>query len=97
MGRRQKELPGVERPTDVDIDEVADPYLDVMRKRMDLQKKERSLREQLIERMKQKKLKSYDHVDGDATTRIELVTDKTSKLKTKLIDPSVSEDEDDDE
>lgn len=59
MARRQTQIPGTERPTIPEIEEVAKPLCEARYQRMELQKTEKALADQLRERMKTHKTKLY--------------------------------------
>lgn len=63
--RRQAEIPGTERDTVPELDELASPYCETMYERLTLQSAEKDLRVQLLERMKALKHKTYTYVDGE--------------------------------
>jgi hypothetical protein len=101
MARRAKQtqIPGTERPTVPELDEIAGPYVERLYERMELQRDEKSLKLQLLERMKQLKRKVYTFHDGE--DEYEFQVESSAKLKTKrkklgADEPSVEVPDDDD-
>jgi hypothetical protein len=83
MARRgkQTQIPGTERPTVPELDEIAGPYVERLYERMEMQRDEKALKLQLLERMKQLKHKAYTFHDGE--DEYEFSVESSSKLKTK--------------
>ena len=64
MGRKQRELPGMET-TDPELEEIAAPFARARYERMALEKTERELHEQLLVRMRAKNVARYVVFDED--------------------------------
>lgn len=70
--RAQLEIAGAERPVHPELDEIALPLAQTRYERMDLQKQENDLADQLVERMKQLKVKAYSLYDGETEYHFKL-------------------------
>lgn len=81
MAKRQREIPGIERETIPELEEIAEPYVQELYAALDAQKNAKDLRSQLIERMKQLKVKAYTHTDGEFEYQFQV--EQNAKLKTK--------------
>lgn len=99
MARRQREIPGIERPTIPELDEVCAPYTAARSERMELQKQERELKKQIDERMKALKVRAYVfYNDDDEGYNVTRERGKVKVTVTKLKpdeDVSAGEGEDD--
>lgn len=78
---RQTQIPGTERETVPELEEIAEPYVQELYTALDAQAAAKDLRAQLLERMRQMKLKNYVHSDGEYDYEFE--AESTTKLKTK--------------
>lgn len=99
MAKRQTQIPGTERPTIPELDELCAPYAEALYQRMELQKGERDLKKQINERMKQLKVKTYVFYDDD-DNGYEVVRERGDhKVKFRKLKPDddASPDSDDDE
>lgn len=83
MAKRQAEIPGTERPSIPELDELAAPYTEALYERMRLQGEEKALKAQLIQRMAEMKpkVKEYTYQDGEYAYTFGV--DQTAKLKCK--------------
>ena len=64
MGKRQKEIPGTERPGyDEEIAKLAEKYIEARDARMELTKKEVDTKTDLLAAMKERKLEKYEDDD----------------------------------
>ena len=79
MAKKQKELPGIEKPVIKEIEDAADEYVEVRDKRMSLTEREVEKRAALIGVMRAHKVKSYKY-DGRLITLKE-----TDKVKVKTL------------
>ena len=79
MAKKQKELPGMEKPSIEDVERAADEYVDARDKRMALTKQEVETRDALIAAMRAHKIKSYEY-DGRLVT-----LEATAKIKVKSV------------
>lgn len=80
--QKQMEIPGAERETNAEIDELAGPYTAALYERQRLQLEENQLREQLGERMRALGVPKYRYVD-DNGERFMLTADNVFKLRCK--------------
>lgn len=81
--RKQLEIPGAERETIAEIDELAGPYIETQHKRQDLQDQENQLREQLSARMESLGVDKYTYDDGE--DRFLVTRDSVVKLRFKRV------------
>ena len=69
MARKQKEIPGTERPSVPEIDEAAEAYRDVRDERMETQKVEADRKATLLQTVKQHGDKLVPNADGEKVYR----------------------------
>lgn len=81
MAKRQREIPGTERSTIPELEEIVEPYVVELYNALEAQQAAKALRSQLIERMRQLKVKTYTHVDGEYEYSFNV--EQIGKLKTK--------------
>lgn len=86
--RRQQEVPGTEKPTDKELDEIAVPLMHMLHERGTMDDKIKDMRAQLFARCKEKQVVSYKVEDGPLEMTI--APTSTERLSVKL---KVSEDD----
>lgn len=82
MAKRQTQIPGTERPAVPELDSLCEPYAAALYERMELQRSEKDLKKQILERMKQLKRSSYTFFD-DEDNEYEFEIESTKKLKVR--------------
>lgn len=91
--RKQKELPGVENPNSIkELDDAAEAYNDLMRKRVKLSAKEKVAKDVLTAAMKKHNLLSYTDTTAVPPISVQLSAGK-DKVKVELLDDVADEDE----
>jgi hypothetical protein len=70
--KKQQEIPGTERQTVDELDEIIGPYVQALYERQRLQQKELELKAQLDERMVQCRKKQYVYFDGEFKFTVKL-------------------------
>lgn len=86
---KQQQIPGTEAPVIAEVNEIAETYCDVLYERMELQKREDTIRADLIEKMKKHGLETCE-VDG---YEVRMTTSPASeKIKVKTLQADGDED-----
>lgn len=94
MARKQKELPGVENPSSIkEIDDAAEAYNEVMKKRVALSAKEKAAKETLVTAMKKHSLVSYTDTTAVPPINISLSVGKDSVKLTQVEGDEADEEE----
>jgi len=81
-GKRQLEIPGAERPVNKELEKLVAPFVSARYERQELQKEEIRLHAEVLSYMRDNKISSYVHRDGDVMYHLEVVaSDERVKVK----------------
>jgi len=85
MAKKQQEIPGTQRDTVAELDEIIAPYVEALYARQELQTQELELKAQLDERMVSMRKKSYVYFDGEFEFTVKLESKNKVTVKRKKV------------
>lgn len=90
MGRRQNELPGMERKKVAEINKAAEEYVEIRDARMQMTKREVQSKAALLATMKKHEYAVYEDLEADPPLRVEVKAGE-DKLRVRQIDGTEAE------